>query len=148
MSLVLSGKPLFAIQSFGRWIVELSDNAVRGNTVEALRHLIKDSKYEEWIYETSASPKAAEMTMANISTLYGWITAMLEGSDSEPPMTLVEVVNRLILRDMMEKNEEEDDSDAVQLMTFSCLKRSGVSLCLYGGYGRRVIAAPKQYRRR
>lgn len=122
LSMVLSGKPLFAIQGFARWIVELADNAVRGNTIEALRQLIKDAKYEEWIYETSPSPKAAEMTMANISTLYGWISNMLEGSDSEPPMTLVEVVNRLILRDMMEKSEEEDASDAVQLMTLHASK--------------------------
>ena len=119
---VLTGKALESVQNFGRWIVELSDRAVRGNTMDALRELIKASKYEEWIYETSASPKAAEMTMANISTLYGWITAMLEGSETEAPMTLVEVVNRLILRDMMEKSEEEDESDAVQLMTLHASK--------------------------
>ncbi len=119
---VLSGKSLAAVQGFGRWIVELADNAQRGDTNAALRDLIKGAKYEEWVYETSASPKAAEMTLANISTLYGWVQGMLEGSDTDPPMSLVEVVNRLILRDMMEKNEEEDASDAVQLMTLHASK--------------------------
>ncbi|MCC2606558.1 DNA helicase Rep [Planctobacterium marinum] len=119
---VLSGKSLAAVQGFGRWIVELADNAQRGDTHAALRDLIKGAKYEEWVYETSASPKAAEMTLANISTLYGWVQGMLEGTDTDPPMSLVEVVNRLILRDMMEKNEEEDASDAVQLMTLHASK--------------------------
>ena len=119
---ILSGKSLEAVQKFGRWMVELSDEAVRGDTKSVLRDLIKGSKYEEWIYETAASPKAAEMTMANISTLYSWINGMLEGSDTEEPMNLTETVNRLILRDMMEKSEDEDSSDAVQLMTLHASK--------------------------
>ena len=47
---------------------------------------------------------------------------MLEGSETEPAMTLAETVNRLILRDMMEKSEDEDTSDAVQLMTLHASK--------------------------
>ena len=47
---------------------------------------------------------------------------MLEGSETEPAMTLTETVNRLILRDMMEKSEDEDASDAVQLMTLHASK--------------------------
>lgn len=119
---LLTGKSLHAVQHFGRWMVELSDQAVRGDTGSVLRDLIKGAKYEEWIYETAPSPKAAEMTMSNISTLYGWIKGMLEGSESEPAMTLTETVNRLILRDMMEKSEDEDSSDAVQLMTLHASK--------------------------
>lgn len=119
---LLTGKSLHAVQSFGRWMVELSDQAVRGDTSSVLRDLIKGAKYEEWIHETATSPKAAEMTMGNISTLYGWIKGMLEGSETEPAMTLTETVNRLILRDMMEKSEDEDSSDAVQLMTLHASK--------------------------
>ena len=37
-------------------------------------------------------------------------------------MTLQEVVNRLILRDMMERGEEDDDADQVQLMTLHASK--------------------------
>ena len=37
-------------------------------------------------------------------------------------MTLQEAVNRLILRDMMERGEEEEDADQVQLMTLHASK--------------------------
>ena len=103
ISEVLTGKALAAVENFVKWIVISADNAVRGDAVAAIRELIKSMGYEEWLYESSASPKAAEMAMANISTLFGWITQMLEGSDLEPPMSIGEVVNRLILRDMMER---------------------------------------------
>jgi ATP-dependent DNA helicase Rep len=84
--------------------------------------MIKAMGYEEWLYESSTSPKAAEMGMANISTLFGWISDMLEGGELDPPMTLPEVVNRLILRDMMERGEDKEETDQVQLMTLHASK--------------------------
>ncbi len=38
---------------------------------------------------------------------------MLEGNDLDQPMTLTEVVNRLILRDMMERGEDDGEGDQV-----------------------------------
>ncbi|AGP83882.1 DNA helicase Rep [Alteromonas mediterranea] len=119
---VLPDKAFHAVSSFSRWIVELSDNAERGNTADAVRAMIRTMGYEEWLYETSASPKAAEMAMANVSTLFGWVNDMLEGNDLDQPMTLTEVVNRLILRDMMERGEDDGEGDQVQLMTLHASK--------------------------
>lgn len=119
---VLTGKGFIAVSNFARWIVELSDNAMRGDTVANLRNLIRSMGYEEWLYEHSTTPKAAEMAMANVSTLFGWVTDMLAGSELDPPMTLPEVINRLILRDMMERGEEDSEADQVQLMTLHASK--------------------------
>jgi ATP-dependent DNA helicase Rep len=119
---VLSGKALVSVEQFSRWIVELSDKAVRGDGIATIREMIKAMGYEEWLYESSTSPKAAEMGMANISTLFGWISNMLEGGELDPPMTLQEVVNRLILRDMMERGEDNEETDQVQLMTLHASK--------------------------
>ena len=119
---VLPDKAFHSVSAFARWVVELSDNAERGNTAEAVRTMIRTMGYEEWLYETSASPKAAEMAMANVSTLFGWVNDMLEGNDLDQPMTLTEVVNRLILRDMMERGEDDGEGDQVQLMTLHASK--------------------------
>jgi ATP-dependent DNA helicase Rep len=119
---VLTGKALVSVEQFSRWIAELSDRAVRGDGIATIREMIKTMGYEEWLYESSTSPKAAEMGMANISTLFGWISNMLEGSELDPPMTLQEVVNRLILRDMMERGEDSEETDQVQLMTLHASK--------------------------
>ena len=62
------------------------------------------------------------MRMKNVSELYKWITDMLVGNDENPPMTLAEVVTKLTLRDMMERNEDEEESDAVQLLTLHASK--------------------------
>ncbi|MCD6670733.1 DNA helicase Rep [Vibrio cholerae] len=119
----LSGRGLDNLRCFTEWLVAIADNAERGNTVEAVRALVRDIRYEDWLYETSASPKAAEMRMKNVSDLYSWIVADLEGDNpDQQEKTLKEVVQRLTLRDMMERGEENDDSDAVQLMTLHASK--------------------------
>lgn len=119
----LCGRGLESLQRFTRWIVELSDQFERGDAVDAVRSLVRDSHYEDWLYETSSSPKAAEMRMKNVSDLYSWIVADLEGdNDDNEVKTLREVVQRLTLRDMMERGEDDDDADQVQLMTLHASK--------------------------
>ncbi|ENE5172963.1 DNA helicase Rep [Vibrio cholerae] len=119
----LGGRGLDNLRRFTEWLVAIADNAERGNTVEAVRALVRDIRYEDWLYETSSSPKAAEMRMKNVSDLYSWIVADLEGDNpDQQEKTLKEVVQRLTLRDMMERGEENDDSDTVQLMTLHASK--------------------------
>ncbi|MFD2179793.1 DNA helicase Rep [Veronia pacifica] len=119
----LTGRGLEALQGFTRWVVELSDRFERGDAVEAVRSLVRDSHYEDWLYETSSSPKAAEMRMKNVSDLYSWIVADLEGDNYDnEPKSLREVVQRLTLRDMMERGEDDNEADQVQLMTLHASK--------------------------
>ncbi len=119
----LTGRGLEHLRKFVQWVVALSDNAERGNTVEAVRSLVRDINYEDWLYETSTSPKAAEMRMKNVSDLYGWIVADLEGDNYDnEEKTLKEVVQKLTLRDMMERSEDDAEADQVQLMTLHASK--------------------------
>lgn len=119
----LSGRGLENLRRFTTWLVKIADQAERGDTVEAVRSLVRDINYEDWLYETSTSPKAAEMRMKNVSDLYSWIVADLEGDNyDQEEKSLKEVVQRLTLRDMMERGEDDEDSDAVQLMTLHASK--------------------------
>ena len=118
----LTGRGLVSVQRFTRWLVETADHAERGDTSAVLRAMVREINYEDWLYDTSPSAKAAEMRMKNVTQLFSWVTQMLEGTDDEEPMTLPQVVTRLTLRDMMERNEDEEETDQVQLMTLHASK--------------------------
>ncbi len=118
----LTGRGLSSVQRFTQWLVETADHAERGETSAVLRSMVREINYEDWLYDTSPSAKAAEMRMKNVTQLFSWVTQMLEGDDDEEPMTLAQVVTRLTLRDMMERNEDEEDTDQVQLMTLHASK--------------------------
>ncbi|GLR69127.1 DNA helicase Rep [Agaribacter marinus] len=119
---VLGNATHVKIEGFVRLIVETSDNTERGDATAVLRDFIKQLGFEEWLFSQSKTPKAAEMAMKNVSTLFGWVQDMLKGDDLQPPMTLPEIVQRLTLRDMMERGEDDDDADQVQLMTLHASK--------------------------
>jgi len=118
----LSARSLACVREFSRWMVELADNAVRAEPAEAVRDLIRQSRYEAYLFEVSNSPKAAEMALKNVNELYRWITEMLKGDEEHEPLTLGEVVTKLTLRDMMERNEKDDEADQVQLLTLHASK--------------------------
>jgi len=122
MNEILPTRALNSVNQFCQWLVNLADRTERGDAQQAVRDMIRDIHYEDFLYETSPSPKAAEMRMKNVSELFRWVSGMLEGDQDNEPMTLPQVVNRLILRDMMERGEEDEDSDQVQLMTLHASK--------------------------
>lgn len=117
----LTGRGLEALQRFTHWLDSVAQSAER-EPVAAVRELIHGIDYESWLYETSPSPKAAEMRMKNVNQLFTWMTEMLEGSDLDEPMSLTQVVTRFTLRDMMERGESEEELDQVQLMTLHASK--------------------------
>jgi len=89
---------------------------------DAVRQLLNEIAYEDWLFEQSPSAKAAEMRIKNIYELHRWVTEMLAGDDEHEAMTLDQVVSRLCLRDMMSRNEDDDNFDQVQLMTLHASK--------------------------
>ncbi|EJD6475255.1 MULTISPECIES: DNA helicase Rep [Providencia] len=118
---ILKGKGLEALQRFTRWM----DSIVRTSEREpliAVRDLLREMDYESWLYETSTSTKAAEMRMKNVNQLFTWMSEMVEGDELNDPMTLSQVVTRFTLRDMMERGEDDEESDQVQLMTLHASK--------------------------
>lgn len=117
----LSGRGLNSLQAFTEWFSSLITLSER-EPITAVRDLIRGIDYESWLYESSASTKAAEMRMKNVNTLFQWMTEMLSGSELDEPMTLIQVVTRFTLRDMMERGESDEELDQVQLMTLHASK--------------------------
>ncbi|MDP8163466.1 DNA helicase Rep [Pasteurella skyensis] len=118
----ITPKPYQALQDFGRWIVELSDQAVRSDPIFAIKEMLAKIQYEAYLYEHANNPKAAEMQSRNVATLFEWVEGMLAGDEINEPMNLAQVVTRLTLRDMLERGEDDDESDQVQLMTLHASK--------------------------
>ncbi|HDT3934582.1 TPA: DNA helicase Rep [Morganella morganii subsp. morganii] len=117
----LSGQGLAALTNFTGWLAEV-EKLVEREPLIAVRDLLHGLDYQSWLFETSASPKAAEMRMKNVDQLSSWMAEMLEGDDLNEPMTLAQVVTRFTLRDMMERGEEAEELDQVQLMTLHASK--------------------------
>ncbi|CAM4461591.1 MAG: ATP-dependent DNA helicase Rep [Legionellaceae bacterium] len=109
------------LQQFTHWLNLVSDNAIRGNTIEVINDMVKTIGYETWLFDNSSNPTAAEKRMANVYELLAWLKRMLENDDGKE-VTLEEVINKMILIDMLEQQNENEIRDQVQLMTFHAAK--------------------------
>ncbi|WP_424409230.1 DNA helicase Rep [Pasteurella sp. PK-2025] len=118
----ITPKAYNALQQFAHWILSLNEEVLRAEPADAIRRMLAQLHYEEYLYESAPSPKFAEIQSKNVATLFDWIADMLKGNEVDEPMNLSQVVARLTLRDMLERGEEDDSSDQVQLMTLHASK--------------------------
>ena len=118
---ILGPKRLASLHTFIYWFEELILKVKEEpmNTIYALLH---GSHYESWLHETSPSPVAAQMRMKNVEQLISWLNSMLEGNEYDEPISLEEAVVKFTLRDMLERNETEEEQNEVQLMTLHASK--------------------------
>ena len=119
---LLAKNAFIALTAFSRWILQIRDYIDKGKTLLGLQIMLKDMNYESHLLDTCSSPKTAEWKMKNISTLYKWITNMIQGDDINEAMTLHEVVHRFTLRDLMENNKMDENNNQIQLMTLHASK--------------------------
>lgn len=116
----LKTKQYDLLRRFHDWIEETRDNLRHGNAIGAIKQMIRDIDYENWLVEQSSSSKMAERRMENVWHLVQSIERMLEKSDDENDVE--SVIGKLVLLDILEQQKEEDDSDRVQLMTLHASK--------------------------
>jgi ATP-dependent DNA helicase Rep len=119
----LMPKALDRLRRFGHWLDGITRNAYTDDPVAAIKEMISDIDYESYLLQNSGTPNQAERRMKNVWFLIDSISKMISKAEEEgDECTIEDAVGRLILRDMMEQQAQEDESDQVQLMTLHASK--------------------------
>ena len=107
---------------FKDYMQRLRQNCEQGDPIAALKAMVEDIDYEGWIRQNSSSDKAAEYRMANVWFLIDALKNTLE-RDESGEMNIQQAIAKLVLRDMLERQQEEQDgAEGVQLMTLHACK--------------------------
>lgn len=106
----------------------------QGDAIAAIRDMLGEMDYEAWLYQNASAPTIAERRMANVWILIDQLEKSMqadpeeaspeESTASEETETdsVEAAISRLVLRDILEQQAEEDDSDRVQLLTMHASK--------------------------
>ena len=116
---VMDARYVDKLRRFTKWMDDLA-RISDSEPMKGVRMLVAESDYESWLYQNCSSDIIAEKRMGNIEFLVGSIQQSLERGDEDA--TLEDAITRLILRDMMDRQEEEEDHDKVQLLTLHASK--------------------------
>ncbi|KZZ60899.1 DNA helicase Rep, partial [Oleiphilus sp. HI0123] len=120
---VLSGKALDRVRRFSDWLRKTTERCYQEDPIPVIKQLFTDIEYDQWLYQNSNTPKAAEKRMENIWYLVDSLKNMIDADKgTADEIGIEEAVSKLILRDMLEQQEEEDDSDKVHMLTLHASK--------------------------
>ena len=118
-------KNLERLQRFTHWMNQVATNCRAADPVSAIREMLNDIDYEGWLHQNASSSKAAEKRLENVFYLVESLQKTLDKStsdDEEEEARIEDAIAKLVLRDLLERQEEEDLSDQVQLMTLHASK--------------------------
>jgi len=109
-------------REFHHWLQNLNEQIGSGG-IKVINELIDDIDYAAYLQQNSPTPAAAERAYANVQIL---ITALgtsiskakAEGEEGD----LESAINKLILRDLLENQDKDEESNRVQLMTLHAAK--------------------------
>ena len=116
---IMNERSLYKLQQFTHWITKLNDDANRGDHVAVARSLVMDIGYEDWLKDQCSDLKVAERRMENVHELLDWLSRLAKEEKGE---NLGELVAHMTLMDILERNNEEEQADAVYLMTLHAAK--------------------------
>ncbi len=116
----LTRRALLKLQRFADLIGEFSWKAEDTPALVLVKSLLKEIGYDDWLREISSNEKVADRRIENVGELLEWISRLSHkhGDDT----SLKDIVNRMQLMDILERNKDDDQRHGVQMMTMHAAK--------------------------
>ena len=107
------------LREFRSWMSAIRSQCQKDSGVAGIRQMIREMDYEDWLLQLSSSEDVAERRMGNVHFLIDSLQRVM----SSEQVPLDEAISRLVLRDLLEQQDEEESGpDSVQLMTLHAAK--------------------------
>jgi ATP-dependent DNA helicase Rep len=126
LSATVPSANLQRLQRFKHWLQSVQRNVYSDKPVPAIRELLEDIDYQDWLRQNASSDAAANKRWENINLLISQIEYALKDNDSdsvEADKNPIEAaISKIILRDILDREQEESADDKVQLLTLHAAK--------------------------
>ncbi|MEJ2532985.1 MAG: UvrD-helicase domain-containing protein [Halioglobus sp.] len=107
------------LRAFRHWLDDTRRRCEGETGVSGIRQMLREIEYEKWLNQISSSEDVAQRRMANVHILVDSLHHVMQ----EEQVGLDEAISRLVLRDLLEQQDEEQAGpDSVQLLTIHASK--------------------------
>jgi len=108
-----------SIKQFEYWLNSLTERSETESPIKIVEMMLDEIAYQDWIVKQSASPEQAEVRWRNVEELLKWIRSMVVKNSERD---LVDIVSAISLMGILDKNDDDNNSDVVSLMTLHAAK--------------------------
>ncbi|WP_445372277.1 DNA helicase Rep [Methylomonas sp. HW2-6] len=117
----LSEKSVQRLTRFCDWVRDKALKIERGDTFAEIEKMIDEIHYPQWLDENSKTPASAERKLKNVYELIEWLRRIATKEEGRE-QSLADVIAKVMLLDILDRNQEEQAGDQVSLMTLHAAK--------------------------
>ena len=127
LSASMPANNLERLKRFKHWIQSVNRNIYSGNPMSAINEMLDDADYLNWLHQNASSAHVAQKRWENVQFLLSQLAQVLKNDDSDTAeengdSKIENAIAKLILRDLLDREEEESAHDKVQLLTLHAAK--------------------------
>ncbi|CAM4353228.1 UvrD-helicase domain-containing protein [Acinetobacter dispersus] len=123
LSMVLPKKAATQLHEFADFIATFTRELLDDDApMPKVRQMINEAGYIDYIREQAATPAQEKTKLDSIESLYSSIQNLLNRTDDVDEKNIESVIRKLVLLDMLEQQQEEEDTDKVNLLTLHAAK--------------------------
>jgi ATP-dependent DNA helicase Rep len=117
---VLNEHAVDRLHRFARRIVEWQHASEQGGSAcDLAADVVEETGYRDWLRDSCRDRRHEERCLENVDDLLDWLRRLSESADEG---NLIGILARLSLLDMLDRQEGDSDSNAVNLMTLHAAK--------------------------
>jgi ATP-dependent DNA helicase Rep len=118
--------PRLRLQQFHDWLLQKSAQlTIAPNKIELVNELLEQIAYPQYLREDSATREAAERRLQNVKELLEWLQRVIDKNTADAnkeEFSLTDLVAKMMLLDVLERNREDEVNDEISLMTLHAAK--------------------------
>jgi ATP-dependent DNA helicase Rep len=120
----LSERAIKRVREFVEWVSRFSHRSESGDIKSLVKDLVGEIDYLTWLQDICRDASSAERKMENVDELIAWIGQLADQQEDSPGKNngLDQIVSRLQLMDILDRQENEQERDCVNLMTLHAAK--------------------------
>lgn len=122
LSQKLPEKAVARLNKFCQWATDTANAIEQDNSFTLIDTLLEQIGYQSWLQENSKSLDAAKRQQKNVTDLVDWLKQMGKAEEDDSEKSLSAVISKVILLDILERQEDDEKLDQVSLMTFHAAK--------------------------
>ncbi len=104
---------------FAQWVIARLHTAENEPAHTTLKSIIDTMHYEQWLLDSSPDEIQAQRRIDNVQALIDWIHRL---QTNDPDASLSDIIAKLCLIDNLDREQEQDPGNQVQLMTLHAAK--------------------------
>lgn len=123
LSMVLPKKAETQLHEFADFISTFTRELLEDDEpVPKVCQMMNEAGYIDYIREQSATPAQEKSKLDNIENLFSSIQNLINRAEDVDEKNIESVIRKLVLLDMLEQQQEEEDTDKVNLLTLHAAK--------------------------